>query len=97
MGLLSVLIGLAVVDVATSFHRRARVRGSIKWDPLTLVVMEASCAHRSQRREYRSGIAAEKLYRHCKSIAFIPQNSYRSGRRSIAENTAIRGETTRLA
>ena len=38
MGLFSVLIGLAVVDVATSFHRLARVRGSIKWDPLTLIV-----------------------------------------------------------
>jgi hypothetical protein len=38
MGLFSVLIGLAVVDVATSFHRLARVRRSIKWDPLTLVV-----------------------------------------------------------
>lgn len=38
MGLFSVLIGLAVVDVATSFHRLARVRRSIKWDPLTLIV-----------------------------------------------------------
>lgn len=38
MGLFSVLIGLAVVDVATSFHRLARVRSSIKWDPLTLIV-----------------------------------------------------------
>jgi hypothetical protein len=38
MGLFSVLIGLAVVDVATSFHRLARVRKSMKWDPLTLIV-----------------------------------------------------------
>ena len=38
MGLFSVLIGLAVVDVATSFHRLARERLSIKWDPLTLIV-----------------------------------------------------------
>ena len=38
MGLFSVLIGLAVVDVATSFHRLARVRESVKWDPLTLIV-----------------------------------------------------------
>lgn len=38
MGLFSVLIGLAVVDVATSFHRLARVRRSIRWDPLTLIV-----------------------------------------------------------
>lgn len=38
MGLFSVLIGLAVVDVATSFHRLARFRRSIKWDPLTLIV-----------------------------------------------------------
>jgi hypothetical protein len=38
MGLFSVLIGLAVVDVATSFHRLARVREWIKWDPLTLIV-----------------------------------------------------------
>lgn len=38
MGLFSVLIGLAVVDVATSFHRLARVRRAIKWDPLTLIV-----------------------------------------------------------
>jgi hypothetical protein len=38
MGLFSVLIGLAVVDVATSFHRLARVRRSISWDPLTLIV-----------------------------------------------------------
>lgn len=38
MGLFSVLIGLAVVDVATSFHRLARVRTAMKWDPLTLIV-----------------------------------------------------------
>jgi len=38
MGLFSVLIGLAVVDVATSFHRLARVRKSITWDPLTLII-----------------------------------------------------------
>ena len=38
MGLFSVLIGLAVVDVATSFHRLARMRATIRWDPLTLIV-----------------------------------------------------------
>jgi len=36
MGLFSVLIGLAVVDVATSFHRLMRVRALIRWDALTL-------------------------------------------------------------
>ena len=37
MGLFSVLIGLAVVDVATSFHRLMRLRMSIRWDALTLL------------------------------------------------------------
>jgi hypothetical protein len=38
MGLFSVLIGLAIVDVATSFHRLGRLRESVVWDPLTLGV-----------------------------------------------------------
>ena len=36
MGLFSVLIGLAVADVATSFHRLMRVRQTVRWDPLAL-------------------------------------------------------------
>ena len=38
MGLFSVLIGLAVIDVATSFHRLMRFRAAIRWDGLTLGV-----------------------------------------------------------
>src|ERR1700719_2099165 len=38
MGLFSVLIGLAVADVAISFHRLMRLRTSIRWDGLTLIV-----------------------------------------------------------
>ncbi|HEX4389894.1 MAG TPA: hypothetical protein VH109_14815 [Steroidobacteraceae bacterium] len=37
LGLFAVLIGLAVADVATSFHRLARSRGPVVWDPLTLL------------------------------------------------------------
>jgi len=37
MGLFSVVIGLAVADVAISFHRLMRVRESIRWDGLTLI------------------------------------------------------------
>jgi hypothetical protein len=37
MGLFSVLIALAVADVATSFHRLVRAREKVRWDPLTLL------------------------------------------------------------
>ena len=37
MGLFSVLIGLAVADIATSFHRLVRARSTVTWDPLTLL------------------------------------------------------------
>jgi hypothetical protein len=37
MGLFSVLIGLAVADIATSFHRLVRSRSTVTWDPLTLL------------------------------------------------------------
>ena len=36
VGLVTVIIGLAVVDLATSFHKLARHRGSVTWDPLVL-------------------------------------------------------------
>ncbi|HEY7295315.1 MAG TPA: hypothetical protein VH916_09740 [Dehalococcoidia bacterium] len=36
LGLFAVLIGLAVADVATSFHRLARGRAPVVWDPLCL-------------------------------------------------------------
>ena len=36
MGVFSVLIGLAVADIATSFHRLMRSRGIVIWDPLAL-------------------------------------------------------------
>ena len=38
MVLFSVLIGLAVADVATSFHRLMRHRQHVRWDPLVLTV-----------------------------------------------------------
>jgi hypothetical protein len=38
MGLFAVLIGLAVADVATSFHRLARSKFPVHWDPLALGV-----------------------------------------------------------
>ena len=36
MGLFSVLIGLAVADIAASFHRLLRARHPVRWDPLAL-------------------------------------------------------------
>jgi hypothetical protein len=36
-GLFAVLIGLAVADIASSFHRLARSKMPVKWDPLTLI------------------------------------------------------------
>ena len=37
LGLFSVLIGLAVADIAASFHRLVRSEGSVKWHPLALL------------------------------------------------------------
>jgi hypothetical protein len=37
LGLFAVLIGLAVADVANSFHRLMRSRAPVRWDPLTLL------------------------------------------------------------
>ena len=37
LGLFSVLIGLAIADVATSFHRLLRSRQAVTWDPLALL------------------------------------------------------------
>lgn len=37
LGLFAVLIGLAIVDIATSFHRLLRHRSAVKWDPLALL------------------------------------------------------------
>jgi len=37
LGLFSVLIGLAIADIATSFHRLVRSRAAVIWDPLTLL------------------------------------------------------------
>jgi hypothetical protein len=37
LGLFSVLIGLAIADIATSFHRLSRSRQSVTWDPLALL------------------------------------------------------------
>ena len=37
LGLFTVLIGLAIVDVATSFHRLLRARRQLRWDPLVLL------------------------------------------------------------
>jgi hypothetical protein len=37
MGLFSVLVGLAVADIAMSFHRLMRSKQSVRWDPLTLM------------------------------------------------------------
>jgi hypothetical protein len=37
LGLFAVLIGLAVADVATSFHKLMRSRSKVKWDPLVLL------------------------------------------------------------
>ena len=37
LGLFSVLIGLAIADIATSFHRLVRSRSGVIWDPLALL------------------------------------------------------------
>jgi len=37
LGLYSVLIGLAIADIATSFHRLARSNVAVRWDPLALL------------------------------------------------------------
>jgi|SRR5580765_4690792 len=37
LGLFSVLIGLSVADIATSFHRLVRSRAPVNWDPLALL------------------------------------------------------------
>jgi hypothetical protein len=37
LGVFAVLIGLAVADVATSFHRLARSKQPVRWDPLALL------------------------------------------------------------
>ena len=37
LGLFAVLIGLAIADVANSFHRLARSHKAVRWDPLTLL------------------------------------------------------------
>jgi hypothetical protein len=36
LGLFSVLVGLAIADIATSFHRLARGRQAVRWDPLAI-------------------------------------------------------------
>jgi hypothetical protein len=36
LGLFAVLIGLAVADIATSFHRLVRSKAAVVWDPLAL-------------------------------------------------------------
>ncbi|MBV9697142.1 MAG: hypothetical protein JO005_09475, partial [Gammaproteobacteria bacterium] len=37
LGLFSVLVGLAIADIATSFHRLVRSRAPVRWDPLALL------------------------------------------------------------
>jgi hypothetical protein len=37
LGMFAVLIGLAVTDIAASFHRLLRHKGQVRWDPLTLL------------------------------------------------------------
>lgn len=37
LGIFSVLIGLAVADIAASFHRLLRRRSQVTWDPLALL------------------------------------------------------------
>jgi hypothetical protein len=37
LGIFAVLIGLAIADIATSFHRLARSHQRVTWDPLTLL------------------------------------------------------------
>jgi hypothetical protein len=36
IGVFAVLIGLAIADIATSFHRLLRSNATVKWDPLAL-------------------------------------------------------------
>ena len=36
IGVFAVLIGLAIADIATSFHRLLRSESAVKWDPLAL-------------------------------------------------------------
>jgi hypothetical protein len=36
IGVFAVLIGLAIADIATSFHRLLRSKSTVKWDPLAL-------------------------------------------------------------
>lgn len=37
LGLFAVLIGLAIADIAMSFHRLVRQASNVKWDPLALL------------------------------------------------------------
>ena len=37
IGVFAVLIGLAIADIATSFHRLLRSRSPVKWDALALI------------------------------------------------------------
>jgi hypothetical protein len=37
IGVFAVLIGLAIADIATSFHRLLRSKSRVKWDPLALI------------------------------------------------------------
>jgi hypothetical protein len=37
MGIFAVLIGLAVADIAASFHRLLRNKAQVRWDPLALL------------------------------------------------------------
>ncbi len=37
LGIFAVLIGLAVADIAASFHRLLRNKRQVRWDPLTLL------------------------------------------------------------
>jgi hypothetical protein len=37
LGLFSVLIGLAIADIATSFHRLVHSKAAVTWDPLALL------------------------------------------------------------
>ena len=37
LGIFAVLIGLAVADIAASFHRLLRHKAQVRWDPLTLL------------------------------------------------------------
>jgi hypothetical protein len=37
IGVFAVLVGLAIADIATSFHRLLRSRSAVRWDPLALM------------------------------------------------------------